>query len=205
MFKRDDRFSTQNHVDNQEFVVVDIETTGLSRYTSKITEIGALKIRNNKIIDRFETLVDPEQRIPRFITKITGITNDMVKNASKVYEVLPRFLNFLGERCFIGHYATFDYNFLNHNAQLHHDHTMLNDKLCTCRLARRLLPELPSKRLSCVSNHLGISETTEHRAMSDALITAKIFVNFLNKLKEKGVNSVDELVKFQGSKIPKLY
>jgi len=205
MFKRDDRLVLHNHVDKHEFVVVDIETTGLSCHTSKITEIGAIKLINNKIIERFETLVNPEQRIPRFITRITGITNDMVKDAPKVYEVLPKFINFLGERCFIGHYATFDYNFLNHNSQLHHNHTIQNDKLCTCRLARRLLPQLPSKRLSCISNHLGISDSTEHRAMSDALVTAKIFVRFLNKLKERNIDSVDQLLKFQSSKIPKLY
>ena len=198
MFKRDDR-----HVDNHEFVVVDIETTGLSCRTSKIIEIGALKLRNSEIIDRFETLVNPEVRIPGFITRITGIDNDMVKDAPRVNEVLPEFFNFLGDKCFIGHYATFDYNFLNHNAQLHHNYTMLNDKLCTCRLARRLLPVLPSKKLSSVSNHLGISETTEHRAMSDALVTAKVFVNFLDRLKQKNISFVDELLKFQESKIPR--
>jgi len=201
MFEKGDRLSINNH----EFVVVDIETTGLSYNTSKITEIGAVKLRNGKIIDRFETLVNPEKRIPSFITRITGITNDMVKEAPKVYQVLPKFLNFLGERCFIGHYATFDYNFLNYNAQMHHNVSLLNDKLCTCRLARRLLPELPSKRLSSVSYHLGISETTEHRAMSDAMITAKIFIDFLNRLKQRNINSVKGLLKFQSSKIPKLY
>ncbi len=191
-------------IDNHEFVVVDIETTGLSCHTSKITEIGALKLVNNKIIDRFETLINPEQRIPGFITRLTGISNKMVKDAPKVNEVMPEFLNFLGEKCFVGHYATFDYNFLDHNARLHHDKSLLNDKLCTCRLARRLLPELPSKKLSVISNHLGISETTEHRAMSDALVTAKIFIDFTNRLKERGINSVQELIKFQGSKIPRI-
>ena len=165
-------------IDDHEFVVVDIETTGLSYSRAKITEIGALKLRNNKIIDRFETLVNPEKRIPSFITRLCGITNDMVKDSPKINHVLPDFLKFLGDKCFIGHYATFDYNFLNHNAQIHHDRSLLNEKLCTCRLARRLLPELPSKSLPNVSNHLGISETTEHRAMSDAMITAKIFIDF---------------------------
>ena len=77
--------------------------------------------------------------------------------------------------------------------------------MCTCRLARRLLPELASKRLASVSNHLGVSETTEHRAMADAMITARIFMNFVDQLKEKNVNNVSELVKFQASKIPKLF
>lgn len=191
------------HVDDHEFVVVDIETTGLSYLKSRITEIGAVKLKSGNIMDRFETLVDPQVRIPYFITRLTGITNKMVKDAPKIYQVMPEFIQFLGDRCFIGHYATFDYNFLKHNAFVHRNHNMLNEKVCTCRLARRLLPELPSKALSCVSNHLGIAETTEHRAMSDAMITAKIFINFLDKLKEKNINFVDEVVRFQESRINK--
>ena len=95
------------------FTIVDIETTGLSAYYHKVTEIAALKYRNGKIVKEFSTLVNPEVSISRFITRLTGIDDGMVKDKPKIKEVIPKFYSFLGDSIFVAHAATFDYNFLN--------------------------------------------------------------------------------------------
>jgi len=184
------------------FTVIDIETTGLSAYYHKITEISAIRF-NGKIKKEFNTLVNPEVEIPRFITKLTGIDNSMVKDAPTIDEVIPKFHKFLGSNVFVAHNATFDYNFLNFAINKHLETNLSNDKLCTCKLARRLLPDLPSKKLSSVYDHFEIINESAHRARGDALSTVKILENFLSILDEKGIKKTSDIVKFQSSKIPK--
>jgi len=99
-----------------EYIVLDIETTGLSRYIHKITEIAAVKVKDNKIIEEYQTLVNPETKIPRFITRLTGIDNEMVKDAPTINEVMPGLLKFLGNHTIVAHNATFDYGFIAYNA-----------------------------------------------------------------------------------------
>ena len=91
-----------------EYVILDLETTGLSKKRHRITEIAAVRIKNKKIVDEFQTLVNPKQRIPSFITRLTGITNDMVREAEPIEKVLPSFLDFLGDHTIVAHCATFD-------------------------------------------------------------------------------------------------
>ena len=186
------------------FTIVDIETTGLSYYYHKITEIAALKYRNGKIVKEFSTLVNPEVRIPRFITRLTGIDNEMVRNEPKINEVIGKFYSFLGDSVFVAHAATFDYNFLDFATQKNMRVNLENHKICTCKLARRLLPELPSKRLSSLCSHFNINNDNAHRAKSDALVTTKIFHNFLEMMKEKEIEDIQDILKFQRSRIPKV-
>lgn len=106
-------------MNRDEYIVLDIETTGLSKYMHNITEIAAVKIKDDKIVDEFHTLINPKEPIPRFITRLTGITNEMVKNSPTIKEALPDFLEFLGSTTIIAHNATFDYGFIEYNAKKH--------------------------------------------------------------------------------------
>ena len=185
----------------QTYVVVDIETTGLSRDTHKITEIAAHKLKGARFIDTYTTLVNPECRIPRFITRLTGIDDRMVKDAPIIKKVIPDFREFLGNNTFVAHNAWFDYGFLD-VAFRKNAHTFLtNDVICTCRLARKLLPDLPRKNLPTICEHFNLENTRAHRASEDALVTSKIFTNFLNILSDNGIKEYKDLLLFQSGKL----
>jgi len=181
-------------------VIVDIETTGLSRYRHNITEISAIKFENGEIIDEFTSLINPDRHIPRFITKLTGIDNEMVKDAPKIQDVMGDFVNFVEDSSFVAHNAMFDFNFLNHASQKHLGKSLNNEVICTCRLARRLLPHLPNKKLGSVCEHLDVGNYQAHRARGDAIATTFVFSKFLEMTKAE---EVADLLKLQKSKIPK--
>ena len=180
------------------FVVVDIETTGLSKNYHKITEIAALQVKNGVVQKEFHTLVNPQVKIPSFITKLTGIDNAMVKDAPAVDEVMPGFMKFLGNDVFVAHNATFDFGFLS-QAALRQKMLMNNDRLCTRKLANRLLPELPSKRLGALCEHMNIPNMQQHRAMGDAQATVHVFNNFLEQLQQRGISDREALLRFERS------
>jgi DNA polymerase III subunit alpha, Gram-positive type len=180
------------------FAVVDIETTGLSKNYHRITEIAAVQLRNGVIKREFHTLVNPRTKIPSFITRLTGITDAMVKDAPPIEEALPQFVNFLGDDVFVAHNASFDFGFLSHNA-MQKNIILANDRLCTRKLANRLVPDLPSKRLDMLCQHFNIVNTQHHRAMADAQATACIFNNFLDMLKSRGIEDRDALLRFERS------
>lgn len=188
---------------NEEYVVLDIETTGLSKYMHQITEIAAVKIRNGKTINQFQTLVNPGIHIPSFITRLTGIDDKMVKDAPSIKEVLPDFLKFLGENIMVAHNATFDYGFLNHNAERHLNIRLKNEKVCTRRLANRLLPDLPSKKLGTLCEYMQVKNKQAHRALSDAKATAELFNKMITLLKLAEVNTKSDIIHFQNSRIKK--
>ncbi len=184
-----------------EYSVIDIETTGLSKYYHKITEIAAVKIRDGKEFNKFQTLINPQTRIPSFITKLTGIDNELVKDAPKIHEVLPKFVDFLGGDLFVAHNATFDYGFLEHNLKFHHNYDLTNNRICTRKLANRLLPILQRKRLQDLCEHFEIENQDAHRAMGDVNATLKVFTHMLEMLKEKEISDIDNIIKFEKSVI----
>jgi len=177
-----------------EFTVVDIETTGSRPKTDRITEIGCVRLKGYSIISGFETLINPGRYIPEKITKMTGITNEMVLNAPKIDQVMDMFLEFLGESVFVAHNAHFDINFINKEMHLTKGVGLENKTLCTVKLARRLLPELNSKNLDSLARHFKIERKNRHRAGGDALITAKALIHFWNIIKEKGIYSLEALM-----------
>ncbi len=180
------------------YTVVDIETTGLSKGYHQITEIAAAKVRKGEVVETYSTLVNPEARIPYFITKLTGISDSMVKDAPVIKEVLPSFSDFLGKDVFVAHNATFDYGFIENNMK-RHGHSFEPAKLCTRKLAARLFPELPSKKLSSLCSHLGVQNSQAHRAMGDVQATVKVFNSMLGILQSRGVSEVSEVIKFEKS------
>jgi DNA polymerase III subunit alpha, Gram-positive type len=181
------------------YTVIDVETTGLSKHNHKLTEIAAAKVFNGKVIDTYQTLINPQVRIPSFITKLTGINNEMVEHSPTVDEVLPSFVNFLGNDIFVAHNATFDYGFLSHNLHLHHKHQLLNDKLCTRKLANRIFPDLERKRLQDLCELMNVTNIQAHRAMADVQATVSVFNNMLNILHSNGISELDEILKFENS------
>ncbi|MDF2878627.1 MAG: polC 1, partial [Clostridia bacterium] len=182
------------------YVVFDIETTGFTPGKDRITEIGAVKIKNGQVIDRYETFVNPEIDIPYRITELTGITDEMVKHAPKIETVIPAFLDFAGESILVAHNASFDIGFINYFASKQNQsvpHTVVD----TLGLSRLLLPQLSKHKLNIVAEHLGIDLENHHRAVDDAEATAKIFMKFIEKLEILNVNTLNELNRYASKEI----
>lgn len=186
-------FSPRGQNLDDTYVVFDIETTGLSKEKEMITEIGAVKVADGKIIDRFSIFVNPQRPISAEITKLTGITDDMVKDAPTIENVLPEFLKFCEDTVLVAHNASFDTGFIRIAAEraglgeLHH--TIVD----TLELARALLPELNKHKLDIVCEHLGVTLNGHHRAVNDAEATAEVFIKFLDMLAEKKIFTLDEI------------
>lgn len=186
-------FSPRGQNLDDTYVVFDIETTGLSKEKEMITEIGAVKVADGKIIDRFSTFVNPQRPISAEITKLTGITDDMVKDAPTIENVLPEFLKFCEDTVLVAHNASFDTGFIRIAAEraglgeLHH--TIVD----TLELARALLPELNKHKLDIVCEYLGVTLNGHHRAVNDAEATAEVFIKFLDMLAEKKIFTLDEI------------
>lgn len=182
-----------------DFVVVDVEATGAKTPPNRLIELGAYKIRGGRIVDKFLSLVNPEIPIPRFVASLTGISNEMVKRAPVFAELAPRWLDFVSDSVLVAHNAPFDTSFLNHEiSRVYPGHRMVNPHLCTVKLSRRVLPELINHRLDTIASHFSISIASRHRAGSDALATAEIFIVLLDMLdQEHGVNNLAAARNFQ--------
>jgi DNA polymerase III subunit alpha, Gram-positive type len=174
-----------------DFVVFDLETTGAKTPPCRVTEIGAYRVRNGKITEEFQTLVNPETSIPPFITQLTGISNQMVKNAPRFAEIAADFLDFIGDSVLVAHNAHFDIRFLNHEiGRIYPDYRVANPHLCTVQLSRKILPHILNHRLHTVAEYYSIVIRNRHRAGDDAFATAKIFVNFLIEMQLRGVRDL---------------
>lgn len=175
-----------------ETVVFDIETTGLSVAKCGITEIGAVKVRDGEIIDRFSTFTNPGRPIPPNIVKLTGITDEMVAAAPDNTTVVRQFLDFCGDAALCAHNAPFDVSFIRHTAKQNgwgFEPTVID----TLTLARNLYPELRSHKLNIVADHLGVSLENHHRAVHDAEATALILLRQLQQLKEMGLERLSQV------------
>ncbi|MBP3622355.1 MAG: PolC-type DNA polymerase III [Lachnospiraceae bacterium] len=177
---------------DSEYVVFDIETTGLSPRFNKIIEIGAVRIKDGKIQDKFSQFVNPEVPIPYSITKLTSINDNMVLEAPTIEEVLPRFFEFVGDAILVAHNASFDTGFIKEFAKrqgLPFDYTIVD----TMTLAHILIPELGKYTLDRLCKQFNVSLENHHRACDDAAATAEIFVKMLNMIHKKDVHTIKEL------------
>jgi DNA polymerase III subunit epsilon len=162
------------------YAIVDIETTGGSAKKQKITEIAIIVFDGKTILDRYETLINPEELIPRNIISLTGITNEMVESAPLFSEVADEIFNLLEGNIFVAHNVNFDYSFVR--TQLTNEGFKWNPKrLCTVRLSRKLLPGMYSYSLGKLAQQLGYQIEGRHRAMGDCEFTAKLFQVLLEK------------------------
>ena len=174
-----------------DFVVVDVEATGAKMPPNRLIELGAYRIRGGRIVDKFLSLVNPELPIPRFVAALTGISNEMVKRAPVFAELAPQLLDFVSDSVLVAHNAPFDTSFLNHEiSRVYPGHRMVNPHLCTVRLSRRTLPDLSNHRLDTIAQHFSIPIASRHRAGSDALATAEIFLRLLLRWKKPTVSKI---------------
>ena len=177
------------------YVVFDLETTGFSPIKDKIIEIGAVKVEHGEITEKFSTFVNPKIPIPFQITQLTSITDQMVMDAPDIENVLPHFLEFIGDAALVAHNASFDVSFIEQNCRyqdIQPDFTSVD----TVALARILLPTLSKFKLNVVANALHISLENHHRAVDDAGATAEIFVKFVEMLKDRGIRNLTKLNQF---------
>ena len=174
-----------------EFVVFDLETTGAKTPPSRVTEIGAYRVRNGEVTEEFQTLLNPEMPIPFFITNLTGITDEMVADAPRFADIAHDLLNFIGDSILVAHNSGFDMRFLNYEiGRVFDGYRVGNPCLCTVLLSRKLLPDILNHKLKTVAEHYSIDLVNHHRAAADAYATAHIFVNLLTKLSDRGVNDL---------------
>lgn len=173
-------------------VVFDIETTGFGPVNDQIIEIGAVKVADGKIVDKYSTFINPDVPIPYHITQLTSITDEMVMDSPKIDVILPEFLEFCKDSILVAHNASFDVGFITKKAEflgIETDFTVVD----TVGMARLLLPQLSRFKLNLVAKELGISLENHHRAVDDAGATAEIFVKFIEMLDAKGVKTFEEL------------
>ena len=188
----DDRIVVRGKTDmpfDGEFVAFDLETTGLSSINDRITEVGAVILKDGKEIDRFQTLVDPERLLTAENTELTGITNEMLKGQPKIEEILPKFLEFVGDRPLVAHNAAFDIGFIRAECErqrIKRSFTYAD----TLILSRILMPQLSKYKLNIVADSLSLPEFNHHRAADDAMTCGLIMARFMNMLKEQGIENL---------------
>ena len=177
---------------DDEFVVFDIETTGLSAMTCKITEIGAVLVQKGEVLKVFSTFVNPEGHIPEEITELTGITDDMVSDAPSQGDAVKAFIEFVGKRTVVAHNANFDMGFIRRaaeNAGIHFDPPYLD----TLSMSRFLNPELKNHKLDTLVDFYRLGDFNHHRACDDAEVTAKIFCKMTEKLAGESIYTVRQM------------
>ncbi|TCU75805.1 DNA polymerase III catalytic subunit PolC type [Tissierella praeacuta] len=174
------------------YCVLDLETTGFSPVTEKITEIGIMKLKDGEVIDKFSTFVNPEKPIPQRVVEITNITDDMVRNAETIDKIFPKMLDFINDSVLVAHNADFDINFLRHNAKIlgyEFDFTYVD----TLSLAREIFPDFKSYKLGRIAKNLGIKVEVAHRALDDVDTTVKVFNIMIERLKELGAETLEDI------------
>ncbi|HMI42203.1 MAG TPA: 3'-5' exonuclease, partial [Gemmatimonadaceae bacterium] len=176
------------------YVVVDTETTGGSHWsTDRITEIAAVVVRNGEIVEVFETLVNPRRSIPYFVSKLTNITWDMVKDAPTFDRIAPDIMRVLEGNVFVGHNAVFDWRFVSAEISRSTGRQLRGRRLCTVKIARTVLPQLSRRSLDCVSRYYGVENHARHRAGGDAVATAKCLIRMLRDLEDRGCSTWGDL------------
>jgi DNA polymerase-3 subunit epsilon len=179
------------------FCVFDLETTGGAPPEHRVTEIAAYRIENLTITGEFCTLVNPQRSIPSFITKLTGIDAKMVRDKPACHHVLPEMLEFMQDSVLVAHHSQFDRKFLENELALAGLGPLDHGDLCTSRLARRMLPWLPSKSLGSLAQFFGIPMQGRHRASDDARATGELLLILLDYLTYRGHDTLEGVMHYQ--------
>ena len=176
------------------YCVLDLETTGFSATTEKITEVGIMKVKNGEVLEEFSCFVNPEKHIPQRVSEVTNITDEMVADAETIDKVFPKILNFIKDSVLVAHNAPFDIGFLKQNAKnlgYEFDYTYLD----TLSLAKDLFPDYKKYKLGKIAENLGIKVEVAHRALDDVDTTVKVFRVMMDMLKEKGAKKIEDIDK----------
>ena len=184
-----------------DYVLIDLETTGLEPSYDEIIEIGAIRVENGKQAATYQTFVKPEYPIDEFITELTGITNEMVADAPSIQDVLPGFLEFIGDSILVGHNVNFDINFLYDNCEDFLNRPFSNDYIDTMRIARRLYPKMQHHRLQDMAEALKVLPSDFHRALADCDTTGQVF----SIMREQAVSAYGSIDAFVNSCKPDYY
>lgn len=171
-------------IDELEFSVVDVETTGMHPQFNRIMDIGIVSVKNMQIVETWETLIDPKQDVPFFITYYTKLRYKDVEGKPTFDAMLEEISTRLAQNVFVAHNVSFDYSFLA-NEFKRHDKEFNYPRLCTVKLGRKLLPQLANAHLDALADHYNLKITQRHRALPDAYATAQILINFINIAKKK--------------------
>lgn len=177
-----------------EYVVLDIETTGLNAKFNEIIELSALRIKNGTVEDEFNSLVRPKGSISSYITQLTGITREMTLGAPDIKDAIKDFNEFCSGHIILGHNVRFDINFINNNLQKHYNIPFNNDYIDSLRIARILLPQLKNRKLSTIAEHFGFNTQGMHRGLKDCQVTNLCFCKFKELAIEK-FGSLDKICK----------
>jgi DNA polymerase-3 subunit epsilon len=190
-------YVANRRLEHESFVVVDVETTGARAYHGdRVTEIGVVLVQNGEAKTVFETLVNPERPIPPAITAVTNITWSMVKNAPKFAEVCDQLVGVLEGNVFVAHNALFDWRFLSMEVERVLRRPLVGRKLCTVRMARRLLPQLRRRNLDWLASFYDVEIIGRHRAGGDARATATVLQRMLKVAESQGFETLDDLEHF---------
>ncbi len=180
------------------FAVVDVETTGMSATgPDRVTDVAVVIVQGERRELIFESLVQPGIPIPSRIAMLTGITDQLVRNAPVFEAVADALLAALAGRVFVAHNARFDWAFLSAEVRRNRGLSLIGPQLCTVRLARRLLPELPSRSLDALSEHFALENPARHRAAGDALVTAQLLERLLRLARERGARTLADVEAMQ--------
>jgi len=181
-----------------EFVVLDVEAVTVRSQPAKIIELGAYRLKGGTIVDEFETLINPEVPLPRFIANLTGISDEMLKHAPLFSEIVGSLLDFAGDAVLVAHNSDFDLRLLNLEiGRCFPGYRMRNAELCTVDLARRLMRNLDGHNLDALADHFGFEISRRHRAAGDAFATARLFIQLLDQLETHGVRNLAQARDFR--------
>ncbi|MBU1100973.1 MAG: GIY-YIG nuclease family protein [Bacteroidetes bacterium] len=187
-------------IEKAEFCIIDFETTGLSPQNNRVIEIGAVKVKNLRIQDTYQTFINPGTQIPIYISELTGITDYHVQDAPYFADQIDHFRNFIDENIIVAHNLNFDLSFMQNEFYLAETEMPPNPALCTLKIARRYLPELRGKSLKNLTRHFRIRHKDVHRGLGDALVTAKLLIRMAKRLKdEQNIDTVADLLEYQKS------
>lgn len=191
---------TEIKISEADYSVIDFETTGTSSKSGRVIEIGITRISNFKIVDTYQSMINPGLSIPYFITQLTGISDQDVSGAPYFEDIAAEIIEFMDNSIITAHNLAFDYGFLKSELERNSLPEPENEKICTLKLARKLYPELKSKSLSNLTNSLKIRHKNIHRALGDSNATAKLLLKMIPKLEDEfHIKTVKELVLYQSS------
>ena len=182
-------------LERERFVILDTETTGLEPDDCEIIEIAAMKVDNGEIKDIFNQLLKPEHPISEEITRITGITNELVEGCPALQDVTAKFLKFIEGSTLIMHNAEFDLGFINKKIFAPRKRELKNNIICTLKVSRFLMPQFASHKLSKLAAHFKIQADNSHRALGDVETTYQVWRKFIPMLREKGIYTLEDLRK----------
>lgn len=187
---------------SMSFAVVDVETTGGRPPGDRIMEIAAVVVRDGRIADTFETLVNPERPIPPFVSRMTRISWDMVKQAPTFSSIAPELVRRLEGSVFVAHNAAFDWKFVAHELNRATGERLFGPRLCTVRLARSILPHISRRSLDHVARYYGVEIRNRHRAGGDATATARCLIRMLQDAHSRECHTWNDLELLLGARTP---